>query len=379
MASTRQAPGTTRETEPARQASSRGRARGRGPTLKDVAAAAGVSLSTASLVFSRRGPVAEHTRGKVLLAAEGLGYSGPDPLASSLRRGRSGIVAVVVEGRLSYALRDPYAVGVLDGLVSTLDTAGAGILLVPQDPTEPGRAESRLAASGLDAVVLLGCGRLDPGLRDALNARGLPLVTLGGLTLPEVVRVDIDHRTAMQGIAEHLRGLGHTAVGCVTLPYGHPVEAPSLVSLTTLIERTAYDECRDRLSGLGDVFEDVPCIAAQEMDVTSGAEAARILLDAHPELTAIVAQSDLLASGVARAAEQRGLRVPDDLSVTGFDGVPTPAWDGVLTTVVQPSVDKGATAARVVSELVEGRSADSVFMPTQLRVGTSTGPARHTA
>ncbi len=91
----------------------------RRPTLKDVAARAAVSVSTASLVFSGKGPVADETAERVRAAADELGYAGPDPVASSLRAGRSGVVAVIVDAPLTMALRDPYAVQVLDGLAQT--------------------------------------------------------------------------------------------------------------------------------------------------------------------------------------------------------------------------------------------------------------------
>ena len=101
-------------------------------TLRAVADAAGVSTSTASLAFSGKGPVAAETVERVRAAAERLGYAGPDPLASQLRAGRSGVVGVVVEGRLGHAFRDPFAVSVLDGLSQVLDEVPAGILLIAQ-------------------------------------------------------------------------------------------------------------------------------------------------------------------------------------------------------------------------------------------------------
>ena len=90
----------------------------RRPTLRDVARRAGVSTSTASLVFSGKGPVATATAERVRTAATDLAYAGPDPLASSLRQGRVGTVAVVVEGPLRYAFHDPFALAVLDDALS---------------------------------------------------------------------------------------------------------------------------------------------------------------------------------------------------------------------------------------------------------------------
>ena len=109
----------------------------RRPTLRDVARRAGVSTSTASLVFSGKGPVASATAERVRTAAGDLAYAGPDPLASSLRQGRVGTVAVVVEGPLRYAFHDPFALAVLDGLAEELDAAGRTMLLVAQPARRP--------------------------------------------------------------------------------------------------------------------------------------------------------------------------------------------------------------------------------------------------
>src|SRR5437763_14705606 len=100
------------------------------PTLSKVASTAGVSISTAPLVFSGPGPVAEAPRQRVLDAAASLGYAGPHPVARSLRQGKSGIVGVLIGERLLYAFRDPVAVALLDGLTEELAPAGFALLLL---------------------------------------------------------------------------------------------------------------------------------------------------------------------------------------------------------------------------------------------------------
>ena len=152
---------------------------GRRATLRDVADRAGVSTSTASLVFSGRGPVAVATADRVRAAARDLGYSGPDPLASSLRRGRVGTVAVVVEGPLGMAFRDPFALAVLDGLSAELDDLGRSMLLVAQSPTDPGRAVEQLARQPVEAAVFPLCGMSENPLVEHLAARGVPMVGSG--------------------------------------------------------------------------------------------------------------------------------------------------------------------------------------------------------
>lgn len=371
---------------PSGQAAAPGRAH-----LRDVAARAGVSASTASLVCSGRGPVSETTRARVLAAATELGYRGPDPLASSLRRGRSGVVACVVEGRLLHAFRDPYAVSVLDGLAAELDADDLGLLLVSQSPAAPERAVGRLAGTAFDALVFLGCGPLANPLVAPVRARGVPVVALGSPIGEGVVLVDVDNRAAMIGAAEHLRSLGHERVATLVLPLVPGPQPGGLHTVGDILAAVATPGALDggpppdtigRLTGTQEVFgPHCPAVVAAEADIEGGAAAADLLLrlPAARRPTAILAQSDLLAAGVCRAAAQRGLRVPEDVSVTGFDGIPMPWFAGVLTTVEQPGTEKGATAGRVVRALLAGEDAPSVTLPTRLRIGTTTAaPVRVT-
>lgn len=345
------------------------------PTLRAVAQAAGVSTSTASLAFSGRGPVAEETAARVRAAAERLGYAGPDPLASSLRHGRSGVVGVVVEGRLLHAFRDPFAVSVLDGLSQVLDGIPAGMLLIAQPAGNPERAISQLAATALDAVVFSLCGPDSNPAVDHLAARGIPMLADGAPSDPRVVQLALDNRGATAMAARHLRGLGHTRVGHVMMPLG-PDSRTRLVGRDQ-VDRAVFVDTRDRALGFLDVFGPADALATTAVpDVEHGARAARLLLDrpAAERPTAIVAQSDLLAAGVVRAAEELGLRVPADLSVTGFDGVDLPWLPGRLTTIDQQGVTKGRRLGALLQQLLDGQRPSDEVQPTSLRVGTTTGP-----
>jgi DNA-binding LacI/PurR family transcriptional regulator len=134
---------------------------------------------------------------------------------------------------------------------------------------------------------------------------------------------------------------------------------------------------RHRIEGVEDVFGPVQAYETPSNAVDEGAAAARILLDVAPERrpTAIVAQSDVLAAGVLQAAAELGLHVPADLSVVGFDGADLP-WlaPARLTTIVQPSGEKGRAAARAAMDLVAGGTPDGVDLPVTLRIGTTSGP-----
>lgn len=358
------------------------RARQLRPTLRAVAQAAGVSTSTASLAFSGKGPVAPGTVARVLAAAEQLGYAGPDPLASSLRQGRSGVVGVVVEGRLLHAFRDPFAVSVLDGLSQVLDEIPAGMLLIAQPAGTPERAITQLSATALDAVVFSLCGPDSNPAVDHLAARGIPMLGDGSPADPRVAQLSLDNRGATAALGRHLTDLGHRRVAHLMMPLRH--DSPTGPASWDDVATAGFADTRDRALGFLDVFgadsTDTPATPrlAQTAipDVEQGAIAARLLLDLPPAQrpTAIVAQSDLLAMGVVRAAGELGLSVPGDLSVTGFDGVELPWFAGTLTTIDQHGLAKGRLMGEMLRQLLDGQRPDDAVQPTDLRIGTTTAP-----
>ncbi len=136
----------------------------------------------------------------------------------------------------------------------------------------------------------------------------------------------------------------------------------------------------DRLAGARAVFPDAPAVAAATSSIDEGTIAGRaIFADPDHRPTAVIAQSDLLAAGVIRAAEEAGLRVPDDVSVTGFDGV---VVDGlaphVLTTLVQPATAKGRAAGEAVAAMLEDETPSGLDLRCTFREGTTTAPPRTT-
>lgn len=347
----------------------------RRPTLRDVATRAGVSTSTASLVFSGKGPVADATAERVRAAAADLGWAGPDPLAAQLRGGRVGTVAVVVEGPLRYAFHDPFALAVLDGLAEELDTAGRSMLLVAQPIDDPERAVAQLAHLAVDAAVFPLCGARENPLVDHLRARGVPLVGSGAPVHPAVAHVRTDEEAAMRLTTQHVLDLGHTRLAHVTMPL-RPGSVTGRVTPDD-VATAEYPDALGRLLGFRALAgEDAPVAQAHDLTVEEGEAAALLLLDVPADVrpTAVVAQADLLAAGAVRAAESLGLRVPQDVTVTGFDGVDLPWLDHVLTTVLQPGADKGRALGTMVRRVLDGLPVHDEPFPVALRVGTTSAP-----
>lgn len=340
-------------------------------TIADVARTAGVATSTASVVFSGKANVAPATRERVLAAAAELGYAGPDPRAASLRRGRSGIVAVVLEGHLRAAFLDPVTTAMMDGLTDGLADLSAGILLMRDEPGDDG---SSLANAPVDAVVLIGCSGRTRASLDTVRGRGLPVVVIEGDAGEGIPRVTLDNTAAAADVARHLFDLGHRDVALVTLSLDSDRERGPVTQRR--LAAATVDVTLDRLAGMREVFPDAPAISVAASLIDEGLLAGRTLLaDAATRPTAVLAQSDLLAVGIIRAAEELGLRVPEDLSVSGFDGI---AADGlgdlVLTTSVQPAVEKGRAAGEQVARMLRGEEAVTLHLTCRFRAGTTTAP-----
>ncbi|MBU4464801.1 MAG: LacI family DNA-binding transcriptional regulator [Actinobacteria bacterium] len=342
-------------------------------TISDVAREARVSPSTASVVFSGKTPVSDVTRSRVLAAAASLGYTGPDPRAASLRRGRSGIVGVVFEEHLGTAFLDPVKTLMMDGLTEGVAPLGAGLLLLRDThvAAEGNSPAPTLTTAPLDAAVLIGCsGRLRESLT-AVLARGIPVVVIEGDAGDGIPRIDLDNREAQRQMASHVSSLGHRRVAIVTLPTNADsppgwVDADREAGITV-------DVTRLRLSGTRDIFPEAPAYAAAASSIDEGMNAGRVVFaDAASRPTAVIAHSDLLAAGIIRAAEEAGLRVPEDVSVTGFDGVTV---DGLapyqLTTMRQPATEKGRAAGDAVVAMLEERDAVSVRFTCTFRAGNT--------
>ncbi|WP_251153503.1 substrate-binding domain-containing protein [Cellulosimicrobium sp. Marseille-Q4280] len=358
------------------------------PTLAKVAELAGVSVSTASLAFSGAGPITPETRARVHAAAEELGYTGPNPLGRQLRSGRSGVVGVVVGDQLRRAFRDPVAVQVLDGLVSTLGENGLGVLLIPGIPSDdPAHAVDPLVESAaMDVAVLVwGVGAEDATLT-ALRRRGVPVVIGEGREVEGSPLVGIADRRGTADVVRHLVDLGHTRIAEISLPLdtsdqSGPLDAARLAR----VDRTPT---ANRLAGVRDVVEPVASWETEASLVEHGRSAAIALLgrrgdhdavvplDPATRPTAVIAHSDLLAAGALLGARELGLRVPDDVSVAGFDGLDLP-WlaPDVLTSVDQPLARKGAELGHAVIGLLAGEEPRTVVLDVELVVGTTTGPA----
>jgi DNA-binding LacI/PurR family transcriptional regulator len=197
------------------------------------------------------------------------------------------------------------------------------------------------------------------------------------LAVDDVPVVAIDDRAGTAEAVRHLVDLGHTRIAEITMPFGRgersgPVDAERL-------EQADRTPTRNRLAGVRDVIEPVMSWETPASLVEHGRDAATEILGewapANERPTAIVAHSDLLAAGAVIAARELGLRVPEDVSVVGFDGLDLP-WlsPDVLTSVSQPLVEKGRALGATVAAVLAGESPKDGVLTTSFQEGTTTGP-----
>jgi DNA-binding LacI/PurR family transcriptional regulator len=333
-----------------------------------VAKAVGVSPTTVSNAYNRPHKLSPALRERILAAARELGYPGPDPAARSLRRGRAGSIGLLLGEALAYAFQDPAAGDFLRGLAEGTARENTGLQLIPALDTD---GASLLANAIVDGLVVWSLPERHALLRVA-RARRIPLVIHGSPRLDGVPFVGIDDRAAARAAAEHLHGLGHRRIGVVSHPFG-PVRRARHRDPARL-GRPSYRVTRERLAGYAVAAPDVYEVAVNSRE--EGRRAALALLDAAPRPTALLAMSDELALGALGGARELGLRVPDDLSVVGWDDLPD-ARASDLTTIGQSLHDQGRTCAQLLIAATRGELAgdDLVHLaPWRLIARASTGP-----
>ncbi|MFF0201648.1 LacI family DNA-binding transcriptional regulator [Streptomyces sp. NPDC005017] len=327
------------------------------PTSRDVAQAAGVSQAAVSLVLGDkwRGRVSEATAARVRQAARDLGYR-PNLAARNLRLGRTRTVLLVVP-----ALTTEFFAGVYTGAARVAAAHGFGLVLYPSpEGIGPARDPFASAQAALDGII---ASSMAADALTALRGDQLPLVMLDSDPQGShgATTVNLDITDGIRQITDHLAGLGHRHVLhlAADIPsWTFEIRARELADLLTRHPGTTLRTTRTPLT------IDAARTAAETALAAPG-----------PRPTAVVCDDDLLAAGTYKAARRLGLRIPDDLSVTGIDdlGLAT-AIDPELTTVRLDAELFGEHGMRALLAVLEGRQADRGDIPVQLVVRASTAP-----
>jgi LacI family transcriptional regulator len=336
--------------------------------IKDVAADAGVSATTVSHVLNEvpHAQIREETRQRVLRSAERLGYR-PNRSARSLRTQRTGTIGLISDSIAT----TPYAGQMILGAQRAAQERGYTVVLFNTD-NDPTVEESELKALlqfQVDAVLYATMYHRDVVVPSVLD--GIPLVLLDAVDpaspAPSVVPDEVQGgRTA----TDELTGLGHRRIGFVTNVDDVPATSGRL---------QGYQEALAEAS----IAFDPTLVIADESETWGGYRAARALLSGDDRPTAVFAYNDRMAMGVYRAAAELGLRIPEDLSVVGFDDqeLITRGLHPELTSVALPHFDMGFWAGEKLADLLDGSWPPDppvegpLLMPCPIVRRSSTAPA----
>lgn len=342
--------------------------------LRDVARAAGVSQGTASNVFNRPEIVRLEVRERVEAAAKELGYAGPSLTGRLLRAGKVNAIGVATAEPLTYFFEDQWARAMMAAIAAECDRQGAGLSIVSAMNRE--RPAWNIQSALVDGLILL-CAQDGPALIGQTEKRELPFVALAlEEGIADTPAVGIDNRGGAMGAASHLAELGHRRFAILGIGESRNDQfaTPSEVLATPYL--TIRDRAKGYWMGLASVGlepEDVPYVDTDGERHTVWTAMERLFGVAKPP-TAILAMSDRVALFAIDWLQANGRRVPEDVSVVGFDGIPEGAETTPgLTTVQQPFQE---IAERAVSSILSGEEIkDWPILPLPLVVRGSTGPA----
>ena len=332
------------------------------PTIATVAERAGVAVSTVSRYLNGH-YVSQDVRARLSDVIADLGYA-RSWTARNLSLGRRGSIGVVVD-----ASDDPWFVQLLTGIEEELSTRDASLMLASLElrgKYDPAVVFEWIRSHRVDGLIVAKSRRRERGLFRAAADAKLPIIAVApDESLPQVQLLRCNNVAGGQAVARHLVELGHRRVGFVGGPE-HSIDS------------------KHRLRGLEEGLEEAgfPLDPAriwtnQTWDTEAGGAFAREFLSHPLPVTAIAFANDALAFGFMRVAHARGVRIPDDLSVVGFDGLPYGAlWFPALTTVAQPMREMGRVACqRLFDTLAAPGRIERIEFPVELLVRESTGPA----
>ena len=338
----------------------------RKPNISLVAQHAGVAVSTVSRYLNGHYVSAE-ARARIADVITELGYT-RSSTARNLSLGRRGSIGVVVDSS-----QDPWFTRLLAGIEEELSVRDCSLMLASTELTgkyDPNIVFGWIREHKVDGLIIAKSQRRDRLLiREAVGAQLPTLLVAPDEAAPHVQLVRCDNRAAGIAVARHLVDLGHEVVAFAGGP-AHSIDSKHrLIGLREGLAQHGFDLPVDLIFSCG------------SWEAEAGTRFARVFFERPRNATAVVLANDALASGFMRVAHQQGVRMPDELSIVGFDGLPEGErlWPA-LTSVAQPMRKMGAAACRRLFEAIEAPGqVQTIEFPMRLIVRESTGRARAAA
>ncbi len=335
------------------------------PTIKDVAARAGVSYQTVSRVINEQAGVTPETRLRVEEAIAGLGYR-PNLAARSLPRRRSNIIGLIIPYNADYLFRDQHLLAQISGIDAEANAQGYNVLLSTAGQNGSGvEAYERFVRNqAADGALVIETASQQAGTK-LLAGQNYPWVMLGysASNQKHTYSVHADDFAGAADITRHLLASGHTRIGIIN--------GPSTGAVAAMAQRLAGHTRALAEAGLS--FDPALMVYGDYTRPSGQAATTHLLSLANPP-TAIFAFNDRMAMGAVWALSASGLRVPEDVAVAGFDDIPTAAdFTPTLTTVRQPGKQIGQIAAQMLLKLISGEPLDNaeVILPAKVIIRQS--------
>ncbi len=334
-------------------------------TSNDVAIAAGVSRTTVSMVLNNvtHIKISPETRQHVLETAQRLGYV-PNAAARALASSRSQIIGLVMARHSHHILSDAFLNLLLAGFLNSVHQQSLRLMIEIVEPQHQQETYLQLTRSKhIDGLILAGVRQDDEGAYMLLK-EGIPAVLIGSMPDSQIDTIDVDNRRASRDMVDHLIGLGHTRIACIT---NAPLD---------------YSSPSQRLEGYFDALEaagltpDKDLIRIGDYTTQSGYEQMNSLLESKANITAAYVASDVVAQGAMAAIHERGLRIPRDIAVVGFDDVPFARYlVPSLTTIHVPAQQMAEKACEMLIRRIEIIDAplQHIILPTEIIVRDSCG------
>jgi alanine racemase len=329
------------------------------PRIADVARAAGVSKTAVSFAFNNPQRLSAETASRIRSVADGLGYR-PHPVARLLTQQRTLTIGVLTPQALAVIFSNPFFALFLEGVAEAAEERGYALHFI--SPLHGSLAQA-VARATVDGVVAIGLSGDHPEV-EQIRSNGLPMVLVDSDDLAGLSSVVVDDERGAQAAAAHLLALGHRDI--LVMAVEGPITATGDEPRTGVTERRMRGY-RAAFDAAGAAFAADALVAARA-SIDGGAAAFHGAWTGGRRPTAVLAMSDAIAIGAMRAVGELGLRVPDDVSVVGYDDIDLAALVAPpLTTVHQPIRRKGVDAVRLLLAEVE---ADPPGEPKHLRLET---------
>jgi LacI family transcriptional regulator len=328
-------------------------------TIKTIADLANVSCTTVSRVLNNKPDVKPETRKYILELIESYNFQ-PSVFARGIHLKKSNCIGLIIPSEIDYILMNSFYAEVIRGIASELYERGYFLLFLYTNKRED--FVNVYKQNRVDGFIIIRLGVYDRDIIATLNGIGAPFVSTAHISgETNMTVVDIDHYKAASKGVEYLISLGHKRIGMLA----------AANSLTNCKER--FDAYKDVLRKYDIPFDDV-LVEEADTSTQGGYNAMKRMLKNKIEPTAVFVAGDVMAKGAMKAIKEAGKSIPKDISVMGFDGVPESEFtEPSLTTIKQPSFSKGKTAASLLIDKLENKSAiESITMDVELIIREST-------